>query len=387
MGLVLFVHQASELYGSDRVLQLLVTGFAASGEYTPVVVVPEPGPLVEALRAHDIEVHVAEVAKISRAAFTAGGLMTMPFELLRSVRELDGIVAGRPIALVHSNTLAVLGGAAWAAWRRVPHVWHVHELITTPKLAARWLPRVAEAASRKVIANSRQTFEWLVQAAPGLRRKGSVVFNGLPSTPDMNPELVQRFRRAVGAREDDLVISLVGRINRWKGHRLLIEAAEILARCRELDHLRFAFVGSPAPGLEHMVGDLRQEIASRGLGDHFSLLAFVEDVWPVWYGSDIGVVPSTEPEPFGMVAIEAMSVGVPVIVAAHGGLVDIVENERSGLTFEPGNAHALAEAILRLKGSREQRRKLGNAGRMRQLRDFSFAALLEGTAAVYRAAT
>ena len=66
LGNVLFVHQAAEMYGSDKVLLYLVTGLLRRGRYWPIVVVPEEGPLVDALRSEGVEVHVCEIAKVKR---------------------------------------------------------------------------------------------------------------------------------------------------------------------------------------------------------------------------------------------------------------------------------------------------------------------------------
>jgi glycosyltransferase involved in cell wall biosynthesis len=107
----------------------------------------------------------------------------------------------------------------------------------------------------------------------------------------------------------------------------------------------------------------------------------VADIWPVWRASDIAVVPSTEPEPFGMVAIEAMACGLPVVAAAHGGLLDIVDDGRSGLLFTPRDADALAAALQRLAGDAALRQRLGSAGAQRQAEHFSLAAQVAQTRA------
>lgn len=107
MKLVLFVHQSSEMYGSDKVLLLLAQGLQARREFHPVVVLPSYGPLHVALSDSGIEVHVAEVAKISRAVFSLTGLFGLARKTFQAIRGLDRIVAGRPVGVVHSNTLAV----------------------------------------------------------------------------------------------------------------------------------------------------------------------------------------------------------------------------------------------------------------------------------------
>jgi glycosyltransferase involved in cell wall biosynthesis len=114
-------------------------------------------------------------------------------------------------------------------------------------------------------------------------------------------------------------------------------------------------------------------------------MEFTHDVWSVWDACDVGVVPSTEPEPFGLVAIEAMASGKPIVVAANGGLLDIVEHEVSGLNFQPGDASQFARQLARLIQSPSLRKQLGEAGRERQQALFSLREQIDSTVALLEA--
>ncbi|MDR7334838.1 glycosyltransferase family 4 protein [Roseateles asaccharophilus] len=380
---VLFVHQAAEMYGSDKVLLYLVTGLLRRGRYWPIVVVPEEGPLVDALRGAGVEVHVCEIAKVKRAVFTPRGFLRLFAQMRAAVVDYDRVVAGRKIGLVHSNTLAVLGGAAWA-WRRgVRHLWHVHEIILSPKLVSKAFPWLVKLASDKVVSNSTLTERWLVSHQPALQDRSVVVFNGLPPQEEVLPDAVQAFRVLTGARAGHQLVVLAGRLNHWKGQGLLIEAAARLQARGQLSGLHFAIVGDTAPGQEALRTALMKQVADAGLVECFSFVPFVSDIRPVWLAADIAVVPSTEPEPFGMVAIEAMAAGVPVIVAAHGGLLDIVEHGLSGLHFTPRDAGALADTLHRLATDQNLRSQLGSQGQQRQQRCFSAESQIESLERVY----
>ena len=139
---VLFVHQSSDLYGSDRVLIDIAHALRLSGG-EPIVVLPDGGPLVQTLKERGIEVHAVapiEVLKLSRSVMTPLGALRLLTNIPRSLAVLDRCVAGRSIDLVYSNTLAVLAGALWARSRQVKHLWHVHEIVEHPRLAARAFP-------------------------------------------------------------------------------------------------------------------------------------------------------------------------------------------------------------------------------------------------------
>lgn len=369
--IVLLVHQSAEMYGSDKVLLFLAQGLLKNNAFVPVVVLPETGPLYTALTAAGVEVHVSPVAKISRSAMTPVGLIKLTWQTLKAVRGLDQVVRGRPVAVVHSNTLAVLSGAAWALLRRKQHLWHVHEIILKPKLVSRIFPYLVRLLSDKVMSNSTLTEKWLLSEQPTLASQSVVAFNGLPAIEQRSASAVLRFRSSVGAGADDIVITLAGRLNKWKGQELLLAAATELKRRGRAEALRVVIVGGPAPGLESLPVELKARAVTGGIDGFCTFVEFVEDIWPVWFGSDIAVVPSTEPEPFGMVAIEAMAAGVPVIAAAHGGLLDIVVHGETGLLFTPCNALSLADAIETLARDATLRKSLGGAGKLRQKSFFS----------------
>lgn len=89
------------------------------------------------------------------------------------------------------------------------------------------------------------------------------------------------------------------------------------------------------------------------LTNHVKFVPFVNNVYPYWQAMDIVIIPSKEPEPFGLVAIEAMLVKKPVIVANHGGLTEIVDNNITGIKFEPNNLIELVSAMKELTEDKE----------------------------------
>jgi len=307
----------------------------------------------------------------------------LPWTLLQEVRrafvDLDRIVDGRAVGLVYSNTLAVLGGAFWARRRGLPHLWHVHEILLRPAAVRRGLPWLANRMSACVISNSRQTQDWLLQQVPQLANRASVVCNGLPPLPLQDPLAGARFREGLGVPEEALLVTVAGRLNRWKGQDLFIEALALMSQRGTLGPVHAAIVGDVFAGHEAIRERLVSHAARVGLADRIHFVPFVQDIWSVWRATDIAVVPSIEPEPFGMVAIEAMACAVPVVAAAHGGLLDIIEQDRSGLLFQPRDASALADAIERLCGSQELRKALGVSGQVRQRAKFSLAAQVRQT--------
>lgn len=375
---VLFVHQSAEMYGSDKVLLYVVGGMAAHG-LKPIVLLPEEGPLLKELQKCGVETLIVPVAKLDRKTLSPKGLLRLPWRLYKSIVGINRVVAGRQIDLVYSNTLAVLGAAIWALLMRKPHVWHVHEILLSPSVARKGFPWMVHLLADKVISNSTMTKNWLLAEQSSLVAKTVVIWNGLGPRPVPNSSVVTQVRKQLGISPHDLVITLVGRISRLKGQALFVEAADKL-RKRGYKNVHFLIVGSAVVGQEKLVEDLRHKIAKSSVVAHVHILAFTHDVWSVWDASDIAVVPSTEPESFGMVAIEAMASGKPVVVAAHGGVLDIVEHDVSGLQFEANNAEHFVDALERLIVSAELREQIGLAGKKRQAEVFSLQSQVDSTA-------
>lgn len=373
MRLILFIHQAADLYGSDKVLLDMAIGIQKYG-FIPIVLLPADGPLLSRLQASGIETRILKVAKLSRAVLSIFGLLRLPFEILRSVWQIDRAVAGRKIFAVHSNTLAVLGGAFWAKWRKVPHLWHIHELIQSPWIARAGFPWLVLKMADKVICNSNMTAKWVFEEQPFLKHKTVVVWNGLErSNPPLPPPML------IG---DRIVVALVGRINRLKGQSVFVDAATHLWK-QGFRHITYLIVGSTPVGQEHYLEQIKRLISQSPASTMIEIKDFTENIWSIWDACDIAVVPSTEPESFGLVAIEAMAAGKPVIAAAHGGLLDIVVDGETGYLIQPGNPTALAEAIAKLVSVPELRIRFGDAGRKRQADRFTLSRQIEETVHCY----
>lgn len=368
---VLFAHQAAELYGSDKVLLYLLVGLMDSG-IRPIVLLPSEGPLVATLRAKGLEVHIVPLVKIARSTFSVKGLLGLPIELVQSLRAISRVVRGRRIAVVYSNTVAVLAAGAWARIHRIPHLWHVHEIVIKPAVARRVFPGILRALSDRIVCNSTKTLQWIVREQPQLRERSRVIWNGQPKRPPINPAAVRLMRSNLSVPSDDVVVALVGRINKWKGQTVLIDAAGVLWE-RGIRNVHFLIVGGSAPTADGqlVVDDMRDHIDSSPARELISWMDFTDDIWSVWDMCDIAVVPSIDPEPFGMVAIEAMASFLPVVASSQGGLLEIVDEGVTGMLVQPNSPAALADAIEKLVSNPDLRRRMGRAGERRQSLMFS----------------
>jgi glycosyltransferase involved in cell wall biosynthesis len=365
----LMLHQSAELYGSDRVALRVCEGLKAAG-FQVVALVPFDGPLVPSLRAAGAECHVGPVGKVARSDLTPVGVLIWSADLVKGLLAIRSALRGRRPDLVYSNTLAVIAGALWARLNGVKHVWHVHEILPRPPFIQRLYSTALRLLADKVLCNSTATRAWILGNQVALGDRTAVVWNGVDDLPQQPTGAGARIRAEIGCGAGETLVVLVGRINGWKGQEVLVEAADLLWASGKRN-LRFAIVGDPPPGQSGHLDRLRKQVARSPASPAIRLLEFTDDPAAVWEACDVAVVPSTAPEPFGLVAVEAMAAGKPVVAAAHGGLLDIVEDGVTGLLVPPGDATALGGALNRLANDEGLRLRMGAAGRERQRRLFT----------------
>lgn len=371
MKTILFIHQSSELYGSDKALLYLVKKLSMNSTFNIIVVIPEDGPLKKALQRHKIEVIISPVAKVSRKMFSIWNILLMPFWVLNSIWKLYKEIGKRKIDIIHSNTLAVLLGAFYSKLFRIKHIWHVHEIVTEPKLVKRIYTFLLNHFTDQVIFNSKATQKSYVENNERLEQKAVIILNGLNRDEGvLSPLEIKKLRQNLyKATNDDIVIGLVGRINSMKGHHLLIDAFCQLINTHH--NIRLVFVGSVSPGEDFLLENLKNSIKQKGIKDRCELIPFQDNIWNIWDSIDIATIPSTKPESFGLVAIEAMLSSKPVIASNHGGLVEIILHGETGYLFVPNNVEDLRYKLEKLIEDSKKRIDFGVNGMTRAQNSFS----------------
>lgn len=345
MKVIHAIHQGHELYGSDRTF--LQSLRALRSEYPSAqltAILPREGPLSSALKAEGFNVKFYKLW-ILRKSYGFGiflRLLELPQALFHAYRILS------KSDLVYINTAVVADYLLVARLDSKKVVAHIHEIPTG--LARRVLAQLVRSSHAALLFNSRATSSAFPSAPDRFR---TVVHNGVPGPAQAEPP-----RFAAG---DRLRVLMLGRINDWKGQDLLVEALHLIPPDVRTN-MDVRVVGDAFGDQPHRV-DLEAQIVRLGLADQIALEGFVADPTPHLVWADVVVVPSRKPEPFGLVAIEAMAHARPVLAAAHGGLMEIVEHGRTGLLFEPNNVKALSTALMSLVSDPLRCAEMGAAGR------------------------
>ena len=339
---LLSVQPVAERGGSDQALLRLVRSLP-SAEFDCHIALPATPPLDAEFRDAGATVHVVPMARLSTshrarewAAYGAGWPVAVA-RLRRLARRLD-------VDVVHTNSLHSLYGWAAAALARRPHVWHAREIVVQSGTARRLERSLARRFAVEVICMSEAIADQLD------RGNVEVVYETVDPA-EFRPELAGRFRNRAGIPDAVPLVGAAGRLDTWKGLDVLLDAFQLAKP--SLPDLHLVVAGGPVAGKEHYARGLADR--ARHLDDvHW--LGPLDDMPELFADLDVFALPSTEPEPYGLVAVEALASGVPVVVTDAGGPPEILARAApgSGRTVPPRDAVALADAIGEMLPSRTE---------------------------------
>lgn len=327
-------------------------------------------------------------------AEAGGELVAMPLDtknplaMLANIGRLEKLGRAAGVSLVHARSRAPAWSALFAARRLgVPFVTTYHGIYNGNGGLKRFYNSVM-ARGDVVIANSDYTRAHVmkVHGVPADR----VV--SIPRGVDLarfdparvTPERVVAMRHLWGVAADDdrPIVLLPGRLTRWKGQAVLIEAAALIEKAQPGAAL-YVLAGD-SQGRAEYVADLHELARKWGVVSCVRIVGHLVDMPAALAAATVAVFPSTDAEAFGRAAVEAQAMGVPVVASALGGLAETIVDGESGLLVAPGDPAALAGAVTRLLAlAPEQRQAMGAKGAARVRARYSVGALQAATLGVY----
>lgn len=300
----------------------------------------------------------------------------MPSEWsLSAIRTLADILRRRRIQIIHMHTSHACSLGGWAArLARVP----------------------ARVISRRVDFSTRSNplrklkYQWgvdrVVAISNGVRdvlirdgldpRRIEVIRSGIDPSPFDPTYPPDEARKEFGIALDAPVVGCVAHFADHKGHRYLLESATRVVSA--VPDVRFLLVGD---------GELKPKIELQinrlSLEKYFILAGFRSDIPRLLAAMDI-VVLSSHLEGLGTSLLDAMAMARPVVATSVGGIPEMVEEGANGRLVPPRDPAALARALMDLIGKPAERKRMGEAGRARVLKEFSADAMVSATESLYR---
>jgi len=323
-------------------------------------------------------VHVATFrpcgAWFERVAEVAASVATFPVTTFKSPQALTELwrfaawCRERQIAVVHTAELySNIFGLPGAALAGVPvRIGNRREINPDKSAAQIVMQRAGYACAHKIVANSRAAVTRLIaERVPA--HKIARVANGIDFARC----------RVAPARPSRRRVVTVANLRAEKGHDVLIDAA--VSVLREFPDARFECVGA-GPERDRMMARARD----RGVAYAFTFSGHCDDVPAKLAAADIFVLPSRS-EAFPNAVLEAMAAGLPVVATGVGGILELVDEGRTGLLMPPADPSALADRLVGLMAAPALARSLGDAARAHVREHYSFERMVHAFEQLYLA--
>ncbi|MAF47748.1 MAG: glycosyl transferase [Rhodospirillaceae bacterium] len=335
------------------------------------LVVSEGGPMVGELNRAGAEHFVLPLATKN------------PFAIYKNIAHLSELITREQVDIVHARSRA----PAWSAWHAAKRTGRAfittfHGTYGHTSAAKRWYNSIMTRGER-VIAISDFIGGHVHQVYGVSAARIRVVHRGIDmirfDAANINSERVIHLAEAWRLPDGQPVVMLPGRLTRWKGQSVFIEAVKRLNR----PGVQFLMVGSDQGRYDYR-RELEQHIEAEGMTGMIHVIDHCDDMPAAYMLTDVVVSASTEPEAFGRVVAEAQALGRPVIATDHGGARETVIDGETGWLTKPGDADSLARAMaLALDQSDEDRQAFAERSVAHIRKNFSKDRMCAETLEVY----
>jgi glycosyltransferase involved in cell wall biosynthesis len=241
---------------------------------------------------------------------------------------------------------------------RRPVIWHLHNVLPAGvelsllALFSRWV--------HTIVVCSQAAADPLLDRRPCLQSKIRLIYNPVPRLKQPTPGDVDRLRESYGVHPKQICIGILGRVTPFKGQWYFLQAARLVLR--QEPEARFFVIGSPAADKsdQEYYLKLRLIVEQSGMMNSVFFVEHQRDVENFLAMMDVVVVASQGPEALPQTVIEAMSMGKVVIAPASGGIVEIVEDSKTGLFARVDQPEKLAAAMLKVVREPDILKSLGS---------------------------
>lgn len=279
--------------------------------------------------------------------------------------------------IVHTH--ASVSARVAAKLAGVEAIIHTKHCIDSPKTG---IKRAASKSlnqmlSSKIIAVSEAVRQNLLEAGiPDSMIK--VIYGGVDEAARLSVEDINEIKKSYGIEEQDLVYGIVARLAAVKGHKYLIEAADIVVKRN--GNIKFVVAGTGP-----METQLKEMVQQKGLEKHFVFTGFIKDIGRIYNIFDVNMSCSLS-EALCLALIEGMTIGKPMIGTKVGGVPEVIQHLETGLLVQPGSSQELAEAILMLAEDEAVRKVMGDNALKVMKEKFSASVMAEEILKLYNEA-
>lgn len=307
-----------------------------------------------------------------------------PFKIWRNISKLVKIIETEKVDIVHARSRVPAWSAYYACLKtKAKFLTTFHGVYSGKSFLKKKYNSIMTKADL-IISISEFISDHMIKNYGVDKKKIRKIHRGVDLSlfdeKKVSIDQVVKYTKQLNIPEDKFLILLPGRLSRWKGQEVLIEA---LAQIKEEDF--FCLILGDKSKSPKFVKSLEKLIAKNELSDRVCIYDNVQDVLNLYHISNTVISTSTRPEAFGRVMVEAGAMGKIMIATNHGGAQETVINEKTGFLIEPNNSKLLAERIKEvIKLNKTQRAKIGKAAKKHVNENFSIDLMKQKTIDVYK---
>jgi glycosyltransferase involved in cell wall biosynthesis len=287
--------------------------------------------------------------------------------------------------LLHANSIRaglVATAATLGLGTRV--VWHLHDLLPRHPFSTAIRLFAFLFARARMIAVSQAVADNFAGRFFSLKHRISAILNGIEMEKFKVVEGVRNVtRETLRLQESDFVVGVVGMLTPRKGQLAVVENFPRVLE--QVPNAKLLIIGAAVFNRDEKYADrLKRTATELGISDREQFLGSRDDIPALMQSLDLLVVNSSV-EPFGLVLLEAMACGTPVLAAISGGIPELIQHSRNGWLIEYGDSRALSDSIIHLSQSLETRQQIAERGRRLVLETFSSSRYLNQLEQFYEA--
>ena len=329
---ILLVHSSNDLYGASKILITIIEILIKSG-HSVHLILPEDGPLNNHKSLINVNLSIINIGVFRKKYLNFFGLLNRLIFIIKSTFQIKKIINKHDIDLVYTNTSTIVSPALAAQLTKTPSIFHIHEIPFGSNLYTKFLTKVFNLFSEKIIAVSNSTRDFWIKKGV-VNNKIMVINNGFNFD----------FSSIKKTVNDKVVFTSISRIIPYKGHLFLIELFNKILKERK--DVILQIVGDTLPYYENYLNKLKSKVKGYKTEKNIIFLGYRNDIKSILDKSQFFIHTPISPDPFPTVIFEAIESKTPVISTDNGGVREILNDFNNGLLIDHNDIKKSTQLIL-----------------------------------------
>ncbi len=329
---ILITHSSNDLYGASKVLVTTIDALILNG-YEVHVILPHDGPLNHNKTIQKVKLSIVNLGVFRKKYFNILGLITRLFFIIQSILFIKNYIKKNKIDLVYTNTSTIISPCISSFISNTPNIFHIHEIPMGSKIYLKFLIKIINNCSNKIIAVSNVVKEFWINNGL-IDSKIHVIYNGYEFNSE--PQKIKS--------KKNIIFTSISRIIPYKGHLFLIDLFREI--CKFRNDVILQIVGDTLPEYQSYLDTLKSNVKKYKMERNINFLGFVKSIKPALDKSNFFIHTPIQPDPAPAVIIEAIKSKTSVIYSDLGGAREILDNGKNGLQIDINSIKLSSKLII-----------------------------------------